>query len=133
MTPDDIDVMARTVWGEARGEDLGGKVAVAWVIKNRVDNPKWWGTDISSVCQKAWQFSCWNADDPNRSKLMYVTTQDGPFQDCLLAAAGVISRNFPDPTQGATHYKVSSLAWPKDWGPQKDPLVTLGNHSFYKI
>lgn len=140
MTPEDIDIAARTVWGEGRGERLDGKIAIAWVIKNRVEmdihndgKPDWWGEGIAAVCKKRGQFSCWLKSDPNLKKLEAVTFTDGPFQFCLLAVAAVFSGNVPDPTHGATHYKVSALAWPKDWGPKKDPLVTLGNHSFYKL
>jgi len=32
---DPLDTMARTVWGEARGEGERGMEAIAWVIKNR--------------------------------------------------------------------------------------------------
>lgn len=33
----DIDVLARTIWGEARGEGLAGQIAVGWCIRNRVE------------------------------------------------------------------------------------------------
>lgn len=32
----DRDILARTLWGEVRGEGLAGQVAVAWTIRNRV-------------------------------------------------------------------------------------------------
>ena len=62
------DVVARTLWGEARGEGVAGQIAVAWVIRNRVHdaNPRsWWGEGYIGVCHKSWQFSCWNPGDPN--------------------------------------------------------------------
>ena len=34
---ENIEYMARTIWGEARGEDEQGKIAVGHVIKNRRD------------------------------------------------------------------------------------------------
>ena len=34
----DMDVAARTVYGEARGEPDEGKIAVAWVIRTRAAN-----------------------------------------------------------------------------------------------
>ncbi|CAF0809757.1 unnamed protein product, partial [Didymodactylos carnosus] len=36
QTADEIDVLTRTVWGEARGESEEGQAAVAHVILNRV-------------------------------------------------------------------------------------------------
>lgn len=45
-TETDRDILARTLWGEARGESLAGQIAVAWTIRNRVNEGKaasWWG------------------------------------------------------------------------------------------
>ena len=131
MTPDDLDVMARTLFGEARGEPLEGKIAVAWVIRNRADHPGWWGSGIAGVCKQDRQFSCWNENDPNRAKLLAGTPKDEMFRECLAAVAAVLSDNVPDPTQGSMHYKVSTLTWPGDWGPEKEPVLILGNHAFY--
>ena len=42
----DRDILARTSWGEARGESLAGQIAMAWTIRNRVNDGKarsWWG------------------------------------------------------------------------------------------
>jgi hypothetical protein len=36
-TARDIDTLARTIWGEARNQGREGMIAVAWVIRNRVD------------------------------------------------------------------------------------------------
>jgi spore germination cell wall hydrolase CwlJ-like protein len=36
----DRDILARTLWGEARGELLAGQIAVAWTIRNRVNDGK---------------------------------------------------------------------------------------------
>ena len=33
----DVDVLARTIWGEARGEGRAGQIAVGWAIRNRVE------------------------------------------------------------------------------------------------
>ena len=62
------EVLARTLYGEARGEGLPGIEAVACVILNRVAFAKargryWWGNTVSQVCLKPGQFSCWNAGD----------------------------------------------------------------------
>ena len=44
-----LDLLARTVWGEARGECFRGKLAVAWVARNRAEHPRWWGDRKSVV------------------------------------------------------------------------------------
>jgi len=86
-----VDTLARTLWGEARGEPVRGIEAVAAVVVNRVRLAQrrggmWWGSDIVAVCRKPWQFSCWNADDPNRAKLLAVTAADPVFATCLRVA-----------------------------------------------
>ncbi|MEK9724321.1 MAG: cell wall hydrolase, partial [Rhodospirillaceae bacterium] len=106
----DEETVARTVWGEARGEPFNGKIAIAWVIRNRVEldlhgdeKPDWWGEGYEAVCLKPWQFSCWNANDPNREKLLAVTDADAMYRDSLDAARLVIAGKVDDPTGGATH------------------------------
>ncbi|MFW0755465.1 cell wall hydrolase [Pseudomonas sp. H11T01] len=68
VTDRDPDILVRTLWGEARGEGLAGRIAVGWTIRNRVNDGKaksWWGEGYAGVCLKVWQFSCWNKNDPN--------------------------------------------------------------------
>lgn len=138
MTEEELDTLARTLWGEARGELLIGIVAVAWCILNRVnidlnnDNkPDWWGEGIIGVCKKPQQFSCWNTDDKNYNKILSVTQDDQSFKTCYLIAQQVLSGLWPDPTNGATHYHTiqSSPYWSKG----VKPLVTIGNHVFYRL
>lgn len=148
MTPRDIEIGARTLYGEARGESFQGRVAVAHVIMNRVladlrgDNkPDWWGEGIEAVCLRAFQFSCWNANDPNRMTIERVTVDDPAFLECtgimaLVAAARLGRKTIAgalanDPTFGSTHYKVTSLPWPKDWGEPRTSVCSIGWHSFY--
>lgn len=131
MTPEDLDVMARTLWGEARGESLEGKIGVAWVIKNRADKPSWWGKDITGVCKAPWQFSCWLPNDPNRAKLLAVKTTDEMFRECLFIVAGVLSGNIPDPTKGANHYHAKSIK--PNWANGVEPTARLHNHVFYRL
>jgi N-acetylmuramoyl-L-alanine amidase len=132
----EIDTLARTLWGEARGEGILGMAAVAAVIMNRVradlghDNkPDWWGEGILGVCRKPYQFSCWNDNDPNRVKLRSVNNADPLFVQAItiahLAAAGWLA----DPTVGSTHYHAITIH--PNWAEGKTPNVTLGRHVFY--
>ncbi|MFT8135469.1 hypothetical protein ACMYLZ_23150, partial [Salmonella enterica subsp. enterica serovar Enteritidis] len=68
----DRDILARTLWGEARGEGQAGQIAVAWTIRNRVFDGKaksWWGEGYAGVGLKPGRFSCWNKNDPNYAYL----------------------------------------------------------------
>ena len=97
----DIEVLSKTIYGEARGESLLGKIAVGHVVLNRVKAESWYGDSIEGVCRKKQQFSCFNLDDPNLPKLQAVTLDDRPFQYCFFAALGCVLGWFPDPTEGS--------------------------------
>lgn len=40
VTEKDRDILARTLWGEARGEGKAGQIAVAWTVRSRVFDGK---------------------------------------------------------------------------------------------
>jgi spore germination cell wall hydrolase CwlJ-like protein len=136
---DEIDILARTLWGEARGEGEAGMVAVAAVILNRIrisaehGGRYWWGRDIPSVCRAKSQFSCWNPGDPNRAKLLAVDDSDPAFRIAKAVAADAVAGRIADPTFGATTYKVASLPWPYAWGHPRLPLIQIGRHAFYNL
>jgi spore germination cell wall hydrolase CwlJ-like protein len=136
VTENDRDVLARTLWGEARGESLAGQIAVAWAIRNRVNDGKdksWWGEGYAGVCQKPYQFSCWNRNDPNFAYLSGV--KPIPFRELAqarIAADQVIDGKVPDPTDGATHYYALSMPKPPAWVKGATLTLILGQHKFYK-
>lgn len=73
----DLNVLAQTIWGEARQEGTKGMLAVGNVIKNRAEaNKKMFGQGIRGVALKPKQFSCWNQGDPNREKLKDILQYD---------------------------------------------------------
>lgn len=129
---DPVDTLARTLWGEARGQGLDGIAAVANVIANRTQKPGWWGTGWVGVCIAPSQFSCWNENDPNRARLLRVTIADPQFRDCMVIAKAAVAGDLRDRTQGADHYYADHIAVPK-WARGKKPTVVIGNHRFFKL
>lgn len=124
-----IDVLARTIYGEARGEGLLGMVGVAAVVLNRVKKRSWWGRTVERVCKKKWQFSCWLENDPNRPAIEKVTVGCPVFSTCLNVAALAVNGLLLDPTKGACHYHTKNIN-PK-WAKDKQPCAKIGNHLFY--
>lgn len=138
----DVLAVARTIWGEARGESREGQIAVAWVIKNRALNPSWWsakkGDGIpdhtpEAVCLQPWQFSCWW--DGQAAKVKTRTqAQLGPI---YTLAYEVLHDLIPDPTEGANHYHTilrpeGVKVWPPVWAKGKVGK-RIGSHLFYRI
>lgn len=125
------DVIARTLWGEARGEGRNGMAAVACVIQNRARNPRWWGSSPTGVCLKPYQFSCWLADDPNRAKLLAVTDRDSSYRAALEIADTLLSGQLVDVTNGADHYHTTGVT--PAWSAGKKPVAVIGNHRFFRL
>lgn len=127
---DEEDTLARTVWGEARGEGKRGMQAVACVVMNRVNSPvTWWGRTINSVCLSAMQFSCWNMADPNRPKVLAVTEDDALFRDALAIARQARKGALTDITNGATHYHTKAID--PYWAEKLTKTADISNHIFY--
>ena len=132
----EIDVMARTLWGEARSEGQQGMEAVAMVILNRAGVAKrkggfWWGSNIIQVCQKPFQFSCWNKADPNFKKLTAVTESDIHFVTALRVSRRAVLGMIKDKTNGATHYHTIDIL--PFWAKGQKPTTRIGRHIFYKL
>ena len=129
-TASDIDIMARTIWGEDRGGGALGMEAVAWVIKNRANYPCWWGHDIQSVCKAREQFDCWNNNDPNYPKILAVTASTPSFALAQSVAQGVLDGSIPDPTGGAVNYYAKTISAPA-WAKGKTATADIGGQLFF--
>ncbi len=133
---DDItsDVLARTLWGEARGEGSQGMQAVANVVMNREAIAQsrgkcWWGNNVIQICQKPYQFSCWNRSDPNFRKLQAVDKTNLYFVTAQRIAAKALAGILEDITNGATHYHTLDIT--PYWAKGKQPCAKIGCHLFY--
>ncbi|WP_109315000.1 cell wall hydrolase [Pseudovibrio ascidiaceicola] len=125
--------MARTIYGEARGEPYSGKVAVANVIMNRVRSYRYPST-VEGVCLQPWQFSCWNANDPNSGIIANLQPgANGRFDTCLSIAQKAVSGALSDNTGGALHYHADYLdevSWVKN-SPNARMSARIGRHMFF--
>ena len=134
MSTPQIDVLARTIYGEARGESISGMEAVASVVLNRLyfsnrHRGYWWGDSIIEICKKPWQFSCWNKNDINYQIISNVEDYDIVFCICKRIAARAVAGLIEDKTCNATHYHTLNSC-PK-WSIGKIPCATIGGHVFY--
>jgi len=134
---DDIYILARTIYGEARGEPFEGKLAIAWVVVRRLiaDSARLdrlYGNSIGDICTKPMQFSCWNRLDPNYQRIQAAKLDlDPAFRACLGAACAVLGEAVPDPTFGATHYHAGNLETLPLWAKGRTPCAWIGRHVFY--
>lgn len=128
----EIDIMARTAWGEARGEGAIGMQAVLNVVMNRVRLGGWYGLTPAEVCQKPAQFSVWNRTDPNYTPMLTVTDSDKNFATAKNLASLAYHGALPDITGGATNYlALGSLSMAPIWTSRLTKTAEIGRHTFY--
>lgn len=135
----EVDVMARTIYGEARGEykrvdgGLSALIAVGNVIMNRFHQKTWFGCSVRDVCLRPYQFSCWNEMDVNRQKLLDRIINDTVYQECVNVAEALISCKYPDLTKGADHYYSADMTTPPKWTVSAHECARIGKHRFFKL
>ena len=133
----ELEILARTIEAEAAGESKEGKLAVGAVIANRADSTKY-GMDIRGVILKKAQFSPWNAitgyqKGISQAKPM-LTEEMTPSEDSYEAAKEILSGDYVDPTDGATHYlnpKVGKKPkWYNKFKERERGTIKIGRHEF---
>lgn len=112
----DLDLLARVVYAEAKGEPYLGKVAVAAVVLNRVDSPLFPNT-VRGVIYQPYQF------EPVQNGSINQGYDAASMNAVLDALAGT------DPTYGALYFynpgKVSH-----SWMATRQTTTVIGQHVF---
>ena len=116
----DIQLMARAINGEARGEPYEGQVAVGAVILNRVKDSKF-ANSISGVIYQPGAFTA-VSDGQINQPIKEGTTVYKAAQD---------AKNGWDPTGGCIYYFNPQTATNK-WIWSRPHVKTIGKHRFCK-
>jgi len=131
MSANDIDVLARTLFGESTPNSPAEATAIASVVVNRTKHRQWPKT-IAGVCQQPWQFSCWNQSDPNRERILAANGVTSKwFAKCKEIAAAADAGKIADATRGATHYYAKTMKRAPKWAKGKTPCHTTDGHLFF--
>lgn len=134
---EDVDWLARTLYGEARGEPDAGIYAVGQVILNRVRSPRFPDT-VEGVVRQYKQFSVWN---DGGSRLLALDDTNATFRRMQGLARRVIAGTAPNPLNppNSTHYanettvagyyggEIPDGHWIKTAATRQQ----LGRHTFY--
>ena len=115
-TDGNLYLLARLVYGEARGESYTGKVAIAAVVLNRVKSSSFPNT-ISGVIYQPGAFTAVSDGQINL----------GTNDECIRAAQDAL--NGWDPTYGCIYYYNPQTAT-NQWIRSRPIVVTIGKHVF---
>lgn len=116
MSSGDVYLLARVVYGEARGEPYAGKVAVAAVVLNRVASAKFPNT-IAGVVYQPGAFDCVSDGQINLA----------PDDEAIRAARDAM--NGWDPSGGAIYYYNPNTAT-SSWIWSRPIIAAIGGHNF---
>ena len=111
-----VELLARVISAEARGEPYSGQVAVGAVILNRVEHPSFPNT-IAGVVYQPGAFTC---------------MVDGQFNEPVADSARRAARdalNGADPSCGAIYYFNPATAT-SSWIWSRPLILQIGNHRF---
>ena len=114
----DVELLARIINGEARGEPYTGQVAVGAVVLNRVKSPSFPNTIAGVIYQ-----------DGAFTAIVDGQINAGMQQSCYNAAKDAL--NGWDPTGGAVYYYNPATAT-SSWIWSRPVLTQIGNHVFCK-
>ena len=116
----DVELLAKLINAEARGESYKGQVAVGAVVLNRVKSSKFPNT-ISGVIYQKGQFSCIADGQINKAIK----------KDSTVRKAAEEAMNGVDPTGGALYFYNPNTA-KSDWLFTRKTAITIGRHRFAK-
>jgi spore germination cell wall hydrolase CwlJ-like protein len=133
---DEVKCLALNIYHEARNQPLVGKLAVAQVTINRVNNNRF----PNSVCAVVRQGFYYNKS-PIINKCQFSWWCDGKsdkpkdkasWQQIQILADKIYTGFFDgiDIVKGATHYHASYVK--PYWAKDKQKLIKIKNHIFYK-
>lgn len=133
------NIIARTLYAEARNDGEKGMTAVASVIYNRAKGNK---EDFTKVCLKPKQFSCWNKftkeeADPKRFQVKIPVSVKGNakndelWKKAMSIVADMLADSFKPTTTANTYYNPKT-ANPK-WAKSLIDAQMIGSHKFGTI
>ena len=142
-----LEYLAKTLIGEARGEPVQGIIGVGCVIRNRVITLKKSYKEVVTALDYSstifHQFDCWDVNGPNYAYITGLNLDNPPDKYCkqaLWVAQGIFDGSILDNTGGAKNYVTIAryqLATGRkgsldQWILKMKIAVTLGSQIFLK-
>ena len=134
LTP--TQLFALTLYGEARGESVEGKIAVGTIILERTRA----GNSIKRTILQPQQFSCFSPNDKQYYRLNIIAEEwkynykkIPRLQECYAIAKGLVNGTITGHRllleNRATHFKTISVK--PEWSKKMNLVITIGGHQFY--
>jgi N-acetylmuramoyl-L-alanine amidase len=116
VTEEEVELLSRVIYGEARGENFEGQVAVGAVVLNRLKDPDFPKTIWGVIYQPG-------AFTAVKDRQIHLDPNDRAYKAAEAALSGL------DPTNGAIYYYNPRLATDR-WIKSRPVIKKIGNHTF---
>lgn len=116
VSKEDVELLSRVIYGEARGEDFEGQVAVGAVVLNRLKDPRF-PKSIRAIIYQSGAFTA------VKDRQIHLDPDDEAYKAAEAALSGV------DPTNGAIFYFNPRIATDR-WIKSRTVIKRIGNHTF---
>lgn len=116
VSKEEVELLTRVIYGEARGEDFEGQVAVGAVVLNRLKDPRFPKTMRAIIYQSG-------AFTAVKDKQIHLEPDDQAYKAAEAALSGL------DPTNGAIYYYNPRIATDR-WIKSRPVIKRIGNHTF---
>ena len=131
--------MAQNIYFEAENQSFAGKLAVAHVVMNRVEDLQF-PNEVCDVIYQAKTRVNWKGNEvPIRNQCQFSWYCDGKSDEpvdsktwikSLYIADLALTGQYPDITEGSLYYHADFI-YPY-WADELQHVVTIDNHLFYK-
>lgn len=122
LRPGEMDLLAKVVAAESRGESDDGQRAIAWVALNRLDDPETFGRTLTRVLLSPHQFA----------KPMPLADNSPAYQRAMLATLRAVLGEGEDPSLGSTFFFRKDMKPPPYWAKHLEMRIVIGNHVFLR-
>ena len=136
---DQVQCLSKNIYFEAATQSTAGKLAVAFVTKNRVDSERFPNT----FCEVIYEGLHWTSGHPKRDRCQFSWYCDGMGDNPRNGRAWESSQSIAlwfyqnkdriiDITDGATHYHADWMKKYPKWAKQYKQNVRIDDHIFYE-
>ena len=131
--------LAQNIYFEAANQPKAGRMAVAHVVLNRVEDGQFPNTVCGVIYQAKWGKNWKGNDYPIRNKCQFSWFCDGKsdeptdsvtWMESIKLAGWIIDGSYPDITEGALWYHTTTVD--PYWNDYLTSTVIINDHIFYK-
>ncbi len=137
------ELMAGLLYGEGRqvedtrSDEIKEFLAIGCTVMNRIKSHRWPNTVRRVILQRN-QFSCFNANDPNRERIRLFLTRKHPqklYDTLMNYSAAVLDGRCVDFSEKANHYAAGWFVQKKygtnHWVQKMKIVALYGGHVFF--